>query len=123
MSTRIAGAPISWGVSEVPGWGHQMRRERVLTEMRELGLAATEAGPDGFLPDDPGELRELLAAYDYVFEQDAKLAAEPQAGNGPREDVARSLAFLQGGLPGSSPSARPTNAPTSGCAPRGRGAR
>lgn len=67
MSTRIAGAPISWGVSEVPGWGHQMRRERVLAEMRELGLAATEAGPDGFLPDDPGELRELLAAYDMTL--------------------------------------------------------
>jgi inosose dehydratase len=61
---RIAGAPISWGVSEVPGWGHQMRRERVLAELRELGLAATEAGPDGFLPDDPGALRELLAGYD-----------------------------------------------------------
>ena len=67
MSTRLAGAPISWGVSEVPGWGHRMRRERVLAEMRELGLAATEAGPDGFLPDDPGELRELLAAYDMML--------------------------------------------------------
>ena len=21
---RIAGAPISWGVCEVPGWGHQL---------------------------------------------------------------------------------------------------
>ena len=63
MINKIAGAPISWGVSEVPGWGHQVRRERVLAEMRDLGLVATEAGPDGFLPDDPGELRELLAAY------------------------------------------------------------
>ena len=34
---RIAGAPISWGVSEVPGWGHQMRCERVLAELRERG--------------------------------------------------------------------------------------
>jgi inosose dehydratase len=64
---RIAGAPISWGVSEVPGWGHQMRRQRVLAELRELGLAATEAGPDGFLPDDPGALRELLAGYDLTL--------------------------------------------------------
>jgi len=64
---RIAGAPISWGVSEVPGWGHQMRCERVLAELRELGLAATEAGPDGFLPDDPGALRELLTAYDLTL--------------------------------------------------------
>ena len=67
MSARIAGAPISWGVSEVPGWGHQMRRERVLAEMRELGLAATEAGPDGFLPDAPAELRDLLATYDMAL--------------------------------------------------------
>ena len=28
---RIAGAPISWGVCEVPGWGHQLAPERVLT--------------------------------------------------------------------------------------------
>jgi inosose dehydratase len=60
----IAGAPISWGVSEVPGWGHQLRPERVLAEMRELGLTATEAGPDGFLPDDPAALRDCLAAYE-----------------------------------------------------------
>jgi inosose dehydratase len=67
VSARIAGAPISWGVSEVAGWGHQMGRERVLAEMRELGLVATEAGPDGFLPDDPDQLRELLAAYDMTL--------------------------------------------------------
>jgi inosose dehydratase len=67
MSPRIAGAPISWGVSEVRGWGHRMRRERVLGEMRELGLTASEAGPDGFLPDDPSELRELLADYDMTL--------------------------------------------------------
>lgn len=60
---RIAGAPISWGVCEAPGWGHQLDRDRVLGEMRELGLAATENGPDGFLPEDPEDLRECLARY------------------------------------------------------------
>ncbi|MFI0450134.1 TIM barrel protein [Actinomadura sp. 6N118] len=60
---RIAGAPISWGVCEVPGWGHQFRAERVLAEMRELGLAASEFGPDGFLPADPRERARLLASY------------------------------------------------------------
>ncbi|HET8814985.1 MAG TPA: sugar phosphate isomerase/epimerase [Solirubrobacterales bacterium] len=60
---RIAAAPISWGQCEVPGWGHQIARERVLEEMVALGIGATEAGPDGFLPDDPSELREFLAAY------------------------------------------------------------
>ena len=30
--------------------------ERVLTEMRDAGLTATELGPEGFLPSDPDEL-------------------------------------------------------------------
>jgi inosose dehydratase len=50
---RIAAAPISWGVCEVRGWGAQMSPARVLGEMRELGLHATEAGPDGYLGTDP----------------------------------------------------------------------
>jgi inosose dehydratase len=58
---KIAGAPISWGVCEVPGWGHQLPPERVLREMHEVGLTATEFGPEGFLPADP---RPLLARYD-----------------------------------------------------------
>jgi len=57
---RIAGAPISWGVCEVPGWGLQLPSDRVLDELRGLGLAATEAGPPGFLPADPGEARAAL---------------------------------------------------------------
>lgn len=52
-AARVAAAPISWGVCEVPGWGHQLTPERVLGEMRELGFAATEFGPPGFLPADP----------------------------------------------------------------------
>jgi inosose dehydratase len=52
---RVAGAPISWGVCEVPGWGHQLAAERVLAEMRDVGVVATEFGPEGFLPD-PGIL-------------------------------------------------------------------
>ncbi len=49
MSTpRIAGAPISWGVCEVPGWGYQLDPAQVLREMREVGLAATEIGPEAF---------------------------------------------------------------------------
>ena len=57
---KIAGAPISWGVCEVPGWGYQLSPGRVLAEMREAGLTATELGPDGFLPADPAELTALL---------------------------------------------------------------
>ena len=61
---RVAGAPITWGVDESPGWGHLMGRDRVLAEMSASGLAATELGPDGYLPSDPGELRDYLARYD-----------------------------------------------------------
>ena len=39
---KIAGAPISWGVCEVPGWGYQLTPNRMLAEMREVGLSATE---------------------------------------------------------------------------------
>lgn len=60
---HIAAAPISWGVCEVPGWGYQLTPERVLSEMRDLGITATEFGPDDFLPDDPGRRAELLAGY------------------------------------------------------------
>ena len=59
---KIAGAPISWGVCEVPGWGYQLPPARVLTEMAQVGLAATEFGPDGFLPADPAVMAEFLAA-------------------------------------------------------------
>jgi len=59
---KIAGAPISWGVCEVPGWGYQLSPGRVLTEMQQVGLAATEFGPDGFLPADPRVMADFLAS-------------------------------------------------------------
>lgn len=62
-TNRVAGAPISWGVCEVPGWGYQLGPDRVLAEMEQLGLAATELGPDGFLPADPAELARVLADH------------------------------------------------------------
>lgn len=60
---KIAGAPISWGVCEVPGWGYQLSPERVLAEMRDVGLSATELGPEGFLPSDPAQLTALLDSF------------------------------------------------------------
>ncbi|HEU4908047.1 MAG TPA: sugar phosphate isomerase/epimerase [Propionibacteriaceae bacterium] len=60
---KIAGAPISWGVCEVPGWGYQLRRDRVLKEMRDVGLLATELGPEGFLPREPLAMASLLAEH------------------------------------------------------------
>jgi inosose dehydratase len=60
---KVAGAPISWGVSELPGWGHRMSPDRVLAEMREVGLDATELGPPGYMPEDPDARRALLERY------------------------------------------------------------
>ncbi|MEU7526269.1 TIM barrel protein [Saccharothrix sp. NPDC042600] len=57
---KIAGAPISWGVCEVPGWGRVLDPETVLGGMASLGLKATELGPPDYLPSNPDELRELL---------------------------------------------------------------
>jgi inosose dehydratase len=61
---RVGSAPISWGVCEVPGWGAQLPVERVLSEMRQVGLTATELGSIGYLPTDSAELRALLDRYE-----------------------------------------------------------
>jgi inosose dehydratase len=60
---RVAGAPITWGVDGSPGWGYLMDRDRVMREMVESGLSATELGPDGYLPTDPAELQDFLARF------------------------------------------------------------
>jgi inosose dehydratase len=60
---RLAGAPISWGVCEVPGWGYQLPPDRVLAEMRAAGLSAAEFGPDGFLPADPAGKAAALGRH------------------------------------------------------------
>jgi len=56
---KLAAAPISWGVCEVPGWGHQMSARRVLAEARALGFQAIESGPQGYLRGEPEGLRIL----------------------------------------------------------------
>lgn len=61
VSPRVAAAPISWGVIEVDNWGIQLAPDRVLQEMRQLGITMTEFGPEGFLPADPQEKAHLLA--------------------------------------------------------------
>jgi hypothetical protein len=70
---RIAGAPISWGVCEVPGWGYQLGPDRVLAEMRQVGLAAV----GGFTP-----LLLHVAAHDPVPEVDRLLDAYEASGAG-----------------------------------------
>ncbi len=60
---RIAGGPITWGVDGSPGWGHLLASDRVMAEMAETGLRATELGPDGFLPTDPDELVDYVEGF------------------------------------------------------------
>jgi len=60
---KLAGAPISWGVCEVPGWGRMLPPKRVLGEMASLGLTATEMGPVGYLPPGADGIRALLDRY------------------------------------------------------------
>jgi inosose dehydratase len=60
---RVAAAPISWGVCEVPGWGLMLPPDRVLSEMAALGFRATELGPVDWLPLDPAALRAALERH------------------------------------------------------------
>lgn len=64
---RVATAPISWGICEVPGWGHQLSVDRVLAEMKEIGFTQTELGSLGWLPTDPTELNHRLAEHDLTL--------------------------------------------------------
>ena len=66
-SVKIAGAPISWGVCEVPGWGRMLPPQTVLSQMSELGLTATELGPPAYLPEDPQVLKATLAEHDLTL--------------------------------------------------------
>jgi inosose dehydratase len=62
-SDRLAAAPISWGICEVPQWGQMLPARRVLREMASLGITATELGPPGFLPGEADELKATLDSY------------------------------------------------------------
>lgn len=61
--SRMATAPISWGICEVPGWGVQLPVDRVLSEMSQMGFPATELGSEGYLPSSPAELTSVLSEY------------------------------------------------------------
>jgi inosose dehydratase len=91
---KIAGAPISWGVCEVPGWGYQLEPDRVLTEMRGAGLTATELGPDGFLPSDPTELMSVLHTHELACVGGFVPVVLHDVDHDPADDVAGPLAAL-----------------------------
>ncbi len=101
VAARVATAPISWGVCEVPGWGHQLPVDRVLGEMAALGFTHTELGSAGWLPEQAGPLRaaldahglELLASFVPLVLHRPDEAAEARSR---AEDMARLLAEVGG---------------------------
>lgn len=96
MHARIASAPISWGVIEVPDWGLQLDRKRVLAEMVSLGITATEFGPEGFLPIAPADRAAALAdagleAVGAFFPAVLHKTAKPGAEGDPLPAIEREL--------------------------------
>src|SRR6185503_2392160 len=57
---KVAAAPITWGVCELPHWGAELNADRVLDEMAAAGFQGTELGAPGFLPQNPELLRGAL---------------------------------------------------------------
>ena len=60
MPTRLANAPVSWGVDypdhpDNPPWA------RVMSEIAQAGYQFTELGPCGYYPTDPATLRAAFA--------------------------------------------------------------
>lgn len=62
ISARIAAAPVSWGICEVPGWGYQLPAGEALAGMKRIGLTSSELGPDEFVPGSPLEKQRQFAA-------------------------------------------------------------
>jgi len=62
MTISIGNAPCSWGVLEFELEGTASGYARVLDEIAETGYAGTELGDWGFMPTDPGQLRQAVHA-------------------------------------------------------------
>jgi inosose dehydratase len=60
---RLALSPVCWGISDIPGWGHQLDPERVLSEAAAVGEGMITAGPPGFLPDRSDQAKPLLRRH------------------------------------------------------------
>ena len=58
----IGTAPDSWGVW-FPSDPEQVPAGQFLAEVAEAGYEAIELGPYGYLPTDPGELKEALEQH------------------------------------------------------------
>lgn len=58
---RVANAPCSWGILEFDRSTPAASYTQVLDEIHQTGYAGTELGDWGFMPTDPGRLREEIA--------------------------------------------------------------
>ncbi len=61
---KIANAPCSWGALEFELEGKSLGYGQVLDEIAETGYTGTELGDWGFMPTDPGKLRDEIAKRD-----------------------------------------------------------
>ena len=64
---KIANAPCSWGVLEFDLQGKSPDCTQVLDEMHAIGYSGTELGDWGFMPTDPAQLRDELAARELTL--------------------------------------------------------
>ena len=98
IMARLAAAPISWGVCEVPGWGVELPVDRVLGEMRQLEFTATELGSDGYLPDEPQALADCVARYDLAMIGGfvPVVVHDPSQVEATKENVHRAAALMSG---------------------------
>src|ERR1700682_3698478 len=63
ITHRLALSPVCWGISNVPGWGHQLTPDGVLSEAAPVGEGAITAGPSGSLPDRSDQAKPLLRRH------------------------------------------------------------
>ena len=64
---KIANAPCSWGVLEFDLEGKSPDYTQVLDEMHAIGYGGTELGDWGFMPTDPAQLYDELAARELML--------------------------------------------------------
>ncbi len=64
---KIANAPCSWGVLEFDLQGKSPHYTQVLDEMQAIGYRGTELGDWGFMPTDPAQLHDELAARELML--------------------------------------------------------
>lgn len=66
MTIEIGNAPCSWGV-EFPNDPRNPAWETVLDECAQAGYKGIELGPIGFMPEDPAQLSDALAARELAL--------------------------------------------------------